>query len=104
MTTGGSLKLLLGFMVPLLIGNVFQQMYSIADIIIVGRTIGVNALAAVGAAAMVGTRPGFQQSAADIGIQRGLADAQQVACFLGGKKVGFHGNRLIHPIKIDQPV
>ena len=53
MTTGGSLKLLLGFMVPLLIGNVFQQMYSIADIIIVGRTIGVNALAAVGAAAPV---------------------------------------------------
>ena len=36
-------------MVPLLIGNVFQQLYNIADIIIVGRTIGVNALAAVGA-------------------------------------------------------
>jgi Na+-driven multidrug efflux pump len=40
-------------MVPLLIGNVFQQLYSIADIIIVGRVIGVNALAAVGAAAPV---------------------------------------------------
>jgi putative MATE family efflux protein len=53
MTTGGSLRLLLGFMVPLLIGNVFQQLYSIADIIIVGRVIGVNALAAVGAAAPV---------------------------------------------------
>ena len=53
MTTGGSLKLLLGFMVPLLIGNVFQQLYSISDIIIVGRTIGVNALASVGAAAPV---------------------------------------------------
>lgn len=53
MTAGGALKLLLGFMVPLLIGNVFQQLYSIADIIIVGRTLGVNALAAVGAAAPV---------------------------------------------------
>ena len=53
MTTGNSLKLLLTFMAPLIIGNVFQQMYSISDIIIVGRTIGVNALASVGAAAPI---------------------------------------------------
>ena len=51
MTEGDPLKLILPFMVPLLIGNVFQQLYNIADIIIVGRTIGVNALAAVGASA-----------------------------------------------------
>ena len=51
MTSGNSMKLLIGFMVPLIIGNIFQQMYSISDVIIVGRTIGVNALAAVGAAA-----------------------------------------------------
>jgi putative MATE family efflux protein len=38
-------------MVPLLIGNIFQQFYNIADVIIVGRIIGVHALAAVGAAA-----------------------------------------------------
>lgn len=49
MTEGAPLKLIIPFMVPLLIGNVFQQLYNIADIIIVGRTIGVNALAAVGA-------------------------------------------------------
>ena len=49
MTEGKPLKLILPFMVPLLIGNVFQQLYNIADIIIVGRTIGVAALAAVGA-------------------------------------------------------
>lgn len=53
MTTGNALKLLLTFMIPLIIGNVFQQIYSISDIIIVGRTIGINALAAVGAAASV---------------------------------------------------
>jgi len=53
MTEGPSLKLILAFMVPLLIGNVFQQMYNIADVIIVGRTIGVNALAAVGSVAPV---------------------------------------------------
>ena len=33
MTSGNSLKLLLTFMVPLIIGNIFQQMYSISDII-----------------------------------------------------------------------
>ncbi|MBR5173119.1 MAG: MATE family efflux transporter, partial [Phascolarctobacterium sp.] len=49
MTEGKPLKLILPFMVPLLIGNIFQQLYNIADIIIVGRTIGVEALAAVGA-------------------------------------------------------
>lgn len=48
MTEGEPLKLILPFMVPLLIGNIFQQLYNIADVIIVGRTIGVNALAAVG--------------------------------------------------------
>ena len=51
MTEGEPLKLIIPFMIPLLIGNVFQQLYNIADIIIVGRTIGVNALAAVGATA-----------------------------------------------------
>ncbi|MGI6263735.1 MAG: MATE family efflux transporter [Succiniclasticum sp.] len=51
MTSGNSMKLLIGFTVPLIIGNIFQQMYSISDVIIVGRTIGVNALASVGTAA-----------------------------------------------------
>lgn len=53
MTTGNSLRLLLTFIIPLIIGNIFQQMYSISDIIIVGRTIGINALASVGAAAPI---------------------------------------------------
>ena len=49
LTHGEPVKLMLIFSVPLLIGNVFQQFYNIADIIIVGRTLGMNALAAVGA-------------------------------------------------------
>ncbi len=53
MTEGKPLKLILPFMIPLLIGNVFQQLYNIADVIIVGRTIGVEALAAVGAVSPV---------------------------------------------------
>lgn len=49
MTNGKPAKLILMFSLPLLIGNIFQQFYSMADTVIVGRTIGVHALAAVGA-------------------------------------------------------
>ena len=49
LTNGAPLKLMLLFSIPLLIGNIFQQFYNVADIIIVGRTLGMNALAAVGA-------------------------------------------------------
>ncbi|MCP1102243.1 putative MATE family efflux protein [Aequitasia blattaphilus] len=48
MTKGSPAKLIIAFTIPLLIGNIFQQFYSMADTLIVGRTIGVNALAAVG--------------------------------------------------------
>ncbi|GAA0824259.1 MATE family efflux transporter [Clostridium tertium] len=48
MTTGNPVKLILLFSIPLLIGNIFQQFYSMVDTIIVGRFIGVDALAAVG--------------------------------------------------------
>lgn len=49
MTKGSPLKLIIKFIIPLIIGNIFQQFYSMADTIIVGRTLGVDALAAVGA-------------------------------------------------------
>ena len=48
MTQGSPIKLIIMFTIPLLIGNIFQQFYNMADTLIVGRTIGVNALAAVG--------------------------------------------------------
>lgn len=48
MTTGNPAKLILLFALPLIVGNIFQQFYSMADTVIVGRTIGVNALASVG--------------------------------------------------------
>lgn len=49
LTKGSPAKLILMFSVPLLIGNVFQQFYNMVDMIIVGQTLGKNALAAVGA-------------------------------------------------------
>jgi len=48
MTEGTPWKKLLLFTVPLLIGNVFQQLYSTADMIILGQFVGDNAIAAVG--------------------------------------------------------
>lgn len=48
MTKGSPLKIFVLFSIPLLIGNIFQQLYSMVDTIIVGRFIGVEALAAVG--------------------------------------------------------
>lgn len=51
LTKGEPLKLILLFSVPLLIGNIFQQLYNIADLVIVGRLLGVEPFAAVGAVA-----------------------------------------------------
>ncbi len=48
MTSGNPVRLLLLFTVPLLIGNIFQQFYSMVDTIVVGRYVGPQALAAVG--------------------------------------------------------
>ncbi|MDF2579456.1 MATE family efflux transporter [Microbacterium arborescens] len=49
LTTGSPWRVILAFSVPLLIGNVVQQMYHIVDAVVVGRWLGVDALAAVGA-------------------------------------------------------
>lgn len=48
MTQGKPLKLIIGFAIPMLIGNIFQQVYNVADTMIVGRYFGENALAGVG--------------------------------------------------------
>lgn len=49
LTDGNSGKLIFQFAIPMLIGNVFQQMYNIVDSIVVGQYVGKTALAAVGA-------------------------------------------------------
>lgn len=48
MTKGRPLKLIIQFTVPMLLGNLFQQLYNMVDTIVVGKGIGDNALAAVG--------------------------------------------------------
>lgn len=49
MTSGNPAKLILVFAIPLMIGNVFQQLYTVVDTIVVGQALGVGALAALGA-------------------------------------------------------
>lgn len=49
MTTGSATKKILLYTLPILIGNVFQQIYSLSDTLVVGRFLGSEALAAVGA-------------------------------------------------------
>ena len=53
MTEGRPLPLIMGFAVPLLVGNILQQTYNIIDAAIVGRALGANALASVGASSSV---------------------------------------------------
>ncbi len=53
MTEGSILKNLISFAIPVLIGNIFQQLYNVADTAIIGNILGDEALASVGAAAPV---------------------------------------------------
>ncbi len=53
MTQGHPGKLILGFAIPLLFGNLFQQFYNLMDTLIVGKFLGVTQLAAVGATGSV---------------------------------------------------
>ena len=48
MSVGAPLKLILGFAVPIMLGTLFQQLYNMVDMIIVGKFLGVDALAGVG--------------------------------------------------------
>lgn len=53
MTSGAPLPLILNFTLPLLLGNLLQQTYSLVDAAIVGKFLGINALASVGASSSV---------------------------------------------------
>lgn len=48
MTQGSPIKLIIGFAFPMLIGNIFQQIYNVVDTMIVGKYLGEDALAGVG--------------------------------------------------------
>ena len=49
MTSGSPARLIMLFAIPLMLGNIFQQLYTMVDTIVVGQIVGVQALAALGA-------------------------------------------------------
>jgi Na+-driven multidrug efflux pump len=66
MTTGSPTRLLFSFALPLMFGNIFQQLYTIVDTAIVGQGVGMLALAALGTVdwlnwMMLGIAQGFTQ-------------------------------------------
>lgn len=95
MTGGTPWKLILSFSIPLLIGNIFQQLYSMVDTIIVGRFLGVQALAAVGSTGslsflvlgfVMGITSGFSVLVAQrfgAGDEKGLRHYVAMSVYLG---------------------
>lgn len=66
LTTGSPTKLIVRFAIPLMVGNIFQQLYTVVDTAIVGKALGVDALAALGASdwlnwLMLGLNQGLAQ-------------------------------------------
>mgnify|MGYP002939817287 FL=1 len=53
MTTGSPVRLILIFAIPLFIGNIFQQIYNVADTMIAGYNLGDSAIAAIGATSSI---------------------------------------------------
>lgn len=75
LTEGKPIKLIIFFTIPLLLGNLFQQLYTFTDTLIVGRALGVNALAAVSLGAtlnwlLVGFAQGFTAGTAIVTAKR----------------------------------
>lgn len=76
LTTGKPLKLIITFSIPFIIGNMLQQFYVLADTAIVGRILGVNALAAVGSTgSLIWGITGLLQG---MGLGCSMVTAQQV--------------------------
>jgi len=69
MTEGRPVRLIVLFALPLMFGNIFQQLYSVVDSMIVGKTLGVSALAALGASSW----PNFIIVGMLIGLANGIS-------------------------------
>ena len=94
MTEGNPAKLIFFFAIPLMLGNLFQQVYTITDTIIVSRGVGVDALAALGSAdwynyLVLGTVQGLTQGFAIL-----------MAQFFGGKEYGDLRKACAHSVRL----
>lgn len=115
MTQGRPAGLLLSFMLPMVVGNVFQQMYNLVDSMIVGKYVGADALAAVGATSSVnflffslcgGMANGIgivisQNFGAgrDSSVKKAIANAAYIMLAAGGA-MGLLGTALSRPVLV----
>jgi putative MATE family efflux protein len=105
-TSGNVTKLIFNFTLPMLLGNVFQQLYNVVDSIIVGKVLGKEALASVGAsfpiiftliALLIGIGSGFSivisqfYGAKDIGSVKRSIDTMYIFLFVAGLLVSVFG-------------
>lgn len=82
MTSGSPGKLIFFFSLPLMLGNIFQQLYTVVDTMVVGQALGVNALAALGATdwlnwMSLGLIQGFSQGFSILMAQRFGAEDEE---------------------------
>ena len=93
MTQGKPLGLLIRFALPLMLGNVFQQLYMVVDTAVVGRGVGMNALAAVGCVdwlnwLMLGLAQGFTKGfSVRVAQKFGENDQKGLGLFMGQSAV-----------------
>lgn len=93
MTQGKPFTLLFRFAIPLMLGNIFQQFYTVVDTVIVGRGVGLDALAALGSVdwlnwLMITLSQGFTQGfGVRIAQKFGEGDHQGLQHFLGQSAV-----------------
>ena len=89
MTQGKPMRLLTVFALPLMFGNLFQQLYTVVDIAVIGRGIGMDALAALGCVdwlnwMMIGIAQGFTQGfSVRIAQKYGEGDQKAMRRFIG---------------------
>lgn len=93
MTEGSIIKNILFFAIPLILGNLLQQLYNTADSIIVGNFVGKNALAAVGSStSVIYLLIAFSQGAS---VGAGVVVSQ----YLGAKKKKRQRMLFIQPLR-----
>ncbi len=113
MTIGRPISLLVRFAMPLIVGNVFQQLYTVVDTMVVGKALGVGALAALGAAdwlnwMMLGMIQGFTQGfailmaqffgAKDFPALRKTVGNSAVLCIISAALLVLLGQWLLSPV------
>ena len=104
MTSGSPWKLILGFMIPLFFGNIFQNLYSMVDAAIVGKVLGTGALAAVGSTGsitflLIGFSLGICSGFAIPVAQRfGAQDYAQMRKYLGNSIVLISGFAVVFSV------